>query len=81
MTMTLVARSLLNINTLDEQIQQEICKYGKLKDFRLVVCRQEPDATGCNWIGHIERVRGSRSSSDLRWWDVLPRLRQRYNLE
>jgi hypothetical protein len=46
----------VDINTLDEQIQQEICKYGTLKDFRVVVCRQEPDGTGCNWRGRIERV-------------------------
>ena len=75
-----MARSTLDILTLDERIEEEISKHGTLKDFHIVVWRHEPDETGCNWSGRIERVRGSRSL-DVSWWDVLPKLREHYNLE
>jgi hypothetical protein len=70
----------LDLDRLDERIEEEISKYGTLKDFRIVVWLQEPDEKGCNWNGRIERVRGS-TSQDVSWWDVLPQLRERYNLK
>jgi hypothetical protein len=74
-----VARSLIDITALDSRIQEQIAQYGSIKDFHVVLWRQEPDATGCNWNAHIERVRG-RGSSDLTWWDVVPQMRERYSL-
>jgi hypothetical protein len=77
-----VARSLIDIAALDLRIQEEISKYGTLKEFHVVLWRQEPDATGCNWnarIEHIGRTRGADSRS-LAWWDVVPQMRERFNL-
>jgi hypothetical protein len=33
----------------------------------VVLWRQDPDATGCNWNARIDRIRGS-SSSGSSWW-------------
>ena len=75
---TFVARSLIDIVTLDLRIEEEISKYGTLKDFHIVLWRQDPDTTGCNWNAHIERIRGSLTDSS--WWDVIPQMRERFNL-
>ena len=48
------------------------------KDFHILLWRQDPDATGCNWNAHIERIRGSFTDSS--WWDVVPQMRERFNL-
>ena len=72
-------RSLLEMSALDTQIEQEISKHGRLKDFRVVLWRQEADTTGCNWNARIERTPGSKSA-DVNWWDVVPKLRERFNL-
>jgi hypothetical protein len=76
---TSVARSLIDIVTLDSRIEEEISKYGTLKDFHIVVWLQEPDADGCNWNARVDRVLGD-GSSDSSWWDVVPQLRERFNL-
>ena len=75
---TFVARSLIDIVTLDLRIEEEISKYGTLKDFHIVLWRQDPDTTGCNWNAHIERIRGSLTDST--WWIVVPQMRERFNL-
>jgi hypothetical protein len=75
---TFVARSLIDIVTLDLRIEEEISKYGTLKDFHIVLWRQDPDTTGCNWNAHIKRVRGSLTDSS--WWEVVPQMRERFNL-
>jgi hypothetical protein len=73
-----VARSLIDIVTLDLRIEEEISKYGTLTDFHVVLWRQDPDTTGCNWNAHIERIRGSLTDSS--WWDVVPQMREHFNL-
>ena len=73
-----MARSLIDIVTLDLRIEQELARYGSLKDFHIVLWRQDPDTTGCNWNAHIKRVRGSLTDSS--WWDVVPQMRERFNL-
>ena len=70
-----MARSLIDIVTLDLRIEEEISKYGTLKDFHIVLWRQDPDTTGCNWNAHIERIGGSLTDSS--WWDVVPQMRER----
>ena len=44
--------------------------------------RQEPDTTGCNWNARIEYIGRKRAadSRDLTWWDVVPQMRERFNL-
>jgi hypothetical protein len=77
-----MARSLIDIAGLDLQVQDEIAKYGTIKEFQVVLWRQEPDPTGCNWNARIEYIGRKRAadSRDLTWWDVVPQLRERFNL-
>lgn len=74
-----VARSLLDISELDSRVQEEIAKYGSVKDFHIVLWRQEPDRTESNWNAHIQRVNGSPLDT-FTWWDVVPEMRARFNL-
>ncbi len=76
---TFLARSLIDIGALDARIQEQIAKYGNLKDFTIAVWRQELDAINCNWNARIERVQGD-SSSDSSWWHIVPLMRERFNL-
>jgi hypothetical protein len=69
---------MLDMVALDFRIEEELAKHGNLKDFKVVLWRQEPDATGCNWNARIERLRGD--SNDSSWWDLVPQLRERFNL-
>ncbi len=77
-----MARSLIDIVALDLRIEEEISKYGTLKEFHVVLWRQEPDATGCNWNARIEHIGRTRAddSRNLAWWDVVPQMRERFNL-
>jgi hypothetical protein len=77
-----VKRSLLDISTLDSRVQEEIARYGTIKEFQVVLWRQEPDTTGCNWNARIEYIGRKRAadSRDLTWWDVVPQMRERFNL-
>ena len=75
-------RSLLDISTLDSRVQEAIAKYGTIKEFQVVLWRQEPDTTGCNWNARIEYIGRKRAADtrDLTWWDVVPQMRERFNL-
>jgi hypothetical protein len=76
---TFLARSLIDIATLDVRIQEQVAKHGSLKDFAIAVWRQDLDAINCNWNARIERFQGD-SSSDSSWWDIVPLMRERFNL-
>ena len=71
-------RALIDIASLDVQVQERVAEFGSFKDFQLTLWRQEPDSTGCNWDAHIERIRGA--SNDNGWTEVVPELREHYNL-
>ena len=71
-------RSLIGISELDSRIQEQIAEYESIKHFHVVLWRDRPDATGCNWNARIERIQGN--ASDCSWWDVVPRMRERFNL-
>ena len=75
-----MARSLIDLVALDSQLEEQLAKHASLKDFKLVVWRQEPDATGCNWNARIDRVH-TNSSSDTSWWAIVPQTRERFNLQ
>jgi hypothetical protein len=77
-----VARSLIDMTALDSRIQEQVAKYGSTRDFHMVLWRQDPDGAGCNWNARIERTLGTRGggSSDVTWWDVIPQMRERFNL-
>lgn len=72
-------RSLIELSALDEQLQAQVAKYGNLKDFHIVLWRQEPYATRSNWNARIERIKGEAERYPS-WWDVVPELRERFNL-
>ena len=74
----LVARLLMDIIALDSRLEEELTKYGSPKDFHVALWRQEPDATGCNWNARIERI--GTGFGDPSWWDVIPQMRERFNL-
>jgi hypothetical protein len=74
-----MARAAIDMVTLDLRLEEELAKHATLKDFKVVLYRQDPDETGCNWNARIERV-GGRHLTDCSWWDVVPRLRERFNL-
>jgi hypothetical protein len=74
-----LARSLVDIATLDVRIQEQVAKHGSLKDFAIAVWRQELDAINCNWNARIEHLQDD-SSSDSSWWDIVPLMRERFNL-
>ena len=76
---TFLARSLIDIAALDLRIQEQVAKYGNLKDFTIAVWRLELDAINCNWDARIERFQGD-GSSDSSWSDIVPLMRKRFNL-
>jgi hypothetical protein len=76
---TFLARSLIDIAALDVRIQEQVARYGSLKDFTIAVWRQELDPINCNWNARIERFQGD-SSSDSSWWHIVPLMRERFNL-
>src|ERR1019366_10066693 len=39
-------RSLIDISALDVQVQEQVAKYGNVKDFHVVLWRQDPDTAG-----------------------------------
>jgi hypothetical protein len=71
-------RSLISMSELDSKIQAAIAECGNVKHFLVVVWRDEPDATDCNWNARIERIQGNTRDCD--WCDVIPQMRERYNL-
>jgi hypothetical protein len=73
-----VPRLQIDMTALDLRIQERIAKYGSIKDFHVLLWRDEPDATGCNWNARIDRVRDG--SSDSSWWSVVPQMRECFNL-
>ena len=74
-----MSRSLLDISALDACMQAQVAQFGNIKDFHFVLWRQEPDVMGSNWNARITHFRGS-SANDSSWWDVVPQLRERFNL-
>ena len=72
-------RSIIGISELDTRVQEQIAKHGSVKEFHIVLWRQNPDRTGCNWNAHIERVAGSAVNGTT-WLDIVPQMRKRFNL-
>jgi hypothetical protein len=73
-----MSRTLLDIDELDSRVQDEIAEHGSIKDFHIVLWRHEPDVTGSNWNARIERTGADQSTPS--WWDVVPKMRERFNL-
>lgn len=74
-----MARSLIDIGALDVTVQEKILAFGDLRDFRVVLWRHEPDASGCNWDGSIEPL-DDAALDGPRCNLVIPDLRLLFNL-
>jgi hypothetical protein len=74
-----MVRLLIDISALDTRMQEQVAKHGSVKEFHVVLWRQDPDTIGCNWNARIERVAGC-AVDDTTWWDVVPQMRERFNL-
>ena len=76
---TFPARQSVEIGELDSRLEDKIAQYGSIKTFRITMWRADADRTGCNWDARVDRINGTESD-DSSWWDVVPQLRQRFNL-
>ena len=76
---SLVPRSLIGISELDSRIQDRIAEYGNIKNFKLMLWRQDTDATGSNWDARIYRINGD-GANDSSWWELVPQMRKGFNL-
>jgi hypothetical protein len=68
-----VERAVVDINTLDELMRDELGKVENAVDFSFALWRQDVDDSGANWNAYLRRIRGN--SADTRWWEVVPKLR------
>ena len=75
----LVSRLLIGISELDSRIQDRITEYGSIKNFKVMLWRQDPDASGSNWDARIYRINGD-GADDSSWWDLVPQMRKGFNL-
>jgi hypothetical protein len=50
-----------------------------IKDFHITLWRNQRDAIGCNWNARVDRIKCDWTN-DSAWWDVVPLLRNRFNL-
>ena len=75
----LVTRALIGISELDSRIQDRITEYGSIKNFKVMLWRQDPDATGSNWDARIYRINGD-GADDSSWWTLIPQMREGFNL-
>lgn len=69
----------IDIGLLDLRVQELIAKFGSLRDFHVTLWRQEPDATGSNWNGHIGRTAGL-AEIPPRISEIVQLLRLEFNL-
>lgn len=74
-----MVRALIDIGELDQRLHHELGLLAPLHDFSLTLWRHEADESGCNWNAQFKRFQGL-SSIDLRWHEVVPRLRRVLNL-
>ena len=75
----LMTRAVVDLDTLDQLIHDELAKVEPASEVGFAVWRQEPDESGASWNAYLRRCRG-KDSADTRWWDVLPRLGAAYGL-
>lgn len=64
-----MARSLIAITELDSLIEQQLLKYGSLKDFHITLWRHDPDLSGCNWNARVDRIQQHRLAY-TGWWQI-----------
>ena len=74
-----IDRDSVDIGKLDALVQEALANYCSVNGFSLTVWRDKGDPSGCNWNGRLEPL-PKCAAVDTGWWDVIPRLRERYNL-
>jgi hypothetical protein len=73
-------RAVVDINTLDEFVRDELDKVESSKDFGVALWRQSTDESGANWNADITSIRNNGSGKTI-WRDVVPKLRAAFSLE
>ena len=72
-------RAIVDLNTLDQLVRDELDKIESSKVFGVALWRQDADDTGANWNAFVTRLAAS-GSSDNRWCNVVPKLRAAFSL-
>lgn len=73
-----MAHSIVDINTLDQLLRDELDKLESATHFSLALWRKPPNGNGANWDAKVRRIQGN--AANTAWWDVVPRLRRIYAL-
>jgi len=73
-------RACVNMGKLDALVQQELAVLTPVTGFSLTLWRDLPESGGCNWNGRLQPL-PKCTAADTGWWDVIPKLRSRYNLD
>jgi len=70
----------VDINTLDQLVRDELEKVGGARDFGLALWRHKPHETGVNWNACVKSL-GDNRALDSRLREVLPNLRATFSLD
>ena len=73
-------RKVVDINTLDQLVRDELAKGEAAQEFGVALWRQEPDETGANWNASVKRI-GDRRALTPQLREVVPRLRASFSLD
>jgi hypothetical protein len=73
-------RACVDMGKLDALVQQELAVLSPVTGFSLTLWRDLAQSDGCNWNARLEPL-PKCTAVDTRWWDVIPKLRSRYNLD
>jgi hypothetical protein len=75
-----MARAVVDMNTLDQLVRDELDKLEGGKDFGVAALwRQDPDETGANWDAVVRQFPGNASGRQRP--DVVARLRASFSLD
>jgi len=72
-------RATIDIGRLDAIVQEELAAYCSINGFSFALWRDKTEPGGCNWNARLQPLQKC-AAVDNAWWDVIPRLRERYNL-
>ena len=76
-----MARAVVDINTLDQLVRDELDKLEGGKDFGVAALwRQDPDESGANWNAVVRQFPGN-ASPDTERPDLVAKLRASFSLD
>ena len=73
-------RKIVDINTLDELVRDELNKVESAAAFGISLWRHKLDETGANWNGSVRRIGDTRSLGPT-LTEILPKLRATFSLD